>query len=197
VLKKLNGGKIMKKAIKLATFLVAFSILALNVCAFTTTGGGDVDLGDFTVEIINSKAVPAGAVTVTVTGGVVFKDAVALRAGDLVAGNPANGKVGIASLNAPEGVAIAGLLFEATAAGAYTITLVGDEDYEGITQTISGVVGGGEDFVAPPTPDEPVVVTPPAIGGQEPDENVKAGVALVIAPALVAGVALALTRKRK
>lgn len=65
---------------------------------------------------------------------------------------------------------------------------------------------------APDTPVVPPVVVPPSGnegsgdgagdgsgggGAQEPDENVKAGVALAIVPALVAAAAVAITRKRK
>jgi hypothetical protein len=131
----------MKKAIKLVTFLVAFSVLALSVSAFTAVGSGDAQVGEkIAVEITAAEGgALAAMVTVSVTGGVVFTglgDGAALAVENLD-----NGTVGIISLNVSAGAVATTLIFDAVSNGDYTITLVGSDDFAGVTRTITGTVG--------------------------------------------------------
>ena len=199
----------MKKVIKLATFLVAFSILALGVSAFTANGGGDAEVGDtIRVEITAAEAgALAGMVTVTTSDNIVLVDALSEN-GSLVAPNLANGNVGIIALSAPATQPVAALLFDVLAEGDYTITIVGADDWDGITRTITGTVGFFEDFcdcgdcaecgylvnLCPDCGEEVCVCD---FGGNTTvDDNAKTGVVLAIVPALVAGAAVAIARKK-
>jgi hypothetical protein len=188
----------MKKAIRLVTFIVALSMLALSATAFTAAGGGDVAVdGTFTVDITNTiGGALAASVIVTTTGGVELVSAEGKNS-VLAHANPENGKVGLVAISVAEGAVAATLTFKATAAGAYSISFAGEEDYDGLSAgPISGTVTGGGEVTTTTTAQ---VTTPTETTTSTPNENEnpKAGIALVIAPALAAVAVAAVSRKRK
>ena len=197
----------MKKVLAFLTAVAATATLALSASAVTVTNSGDPDAnGAFTISIIADADGPiAGGAEIKVTGPVKFSSITRGAAGDIALEN--NGTIGVVAVDATKDGVLAILTFVTTGEGDYTVEIIGTEDdFEGVlSHSVSGTVG---DSVAPPPAgddddDDDVIAPPPPVdnttaapsGGG--DGNVPTGVAIAVIPAIVAGAAAVVSKKRK
>jgi len=158
--------------------IAAIAMLSICATAFTVSGGGDAEVGGtVTVNIVSGGGDESFDGIVSYTGGLAIN-----RATGMAAVNASTGAVAFAAADGTAGDIIGAIVFDVTAAGAYTITIDG--------KSVSGTIGGGGDDI----------VTVPGGGDEEPGGGtvfVPTGVAVAIVPALIAGAAAVATRKRK
>ncbi|MCL2108200.1 MAG: hypothetical protein FWH20_02490 [Oscillospiraceae bacterium] len=174
----------MKRFVQIVAIVAALSLFAIGASALTATGPTTANVGDsITVTVSTADAGDINGVLVVTTSGAVFTRATGQN-GVSAVGNVDTGRVALAGVDVEAG-AIVTLNFEVL--GDFSIQVAGAEDFADIsTMTVSGT--------ATELPSEPGTPVGPTTPG---NENPKAGVALAIVPALVAGAAVAVARKRK
>ncbi|MCL2018210.1 MAG: hypothetical protein FWG70_00500 [Oscillospiraceae bacterium] len=182
----------MKKILKLAVLLVAFSVFAISASAFTVSDNGSPDAqgGTFAVNVLASAGgEQAGSFTFDANGATF----ISIAYGTGVIGQEHEGKVSLISLDSAAGSVLATLNFSVTA-DTFSVSVTGVDEYAGITGSASGALPVAPPPPPPPAPTpDPVPVAPDAGG----DVNEKTGVALAIVPVLVAAAATVVSRKRK
>lgn len=208
----------MKKILSLgvAAAVLSLTAVAASAAIAPTDNGVDPVAGElYAVDVVATEFEEvATQFTVVASDNLVLADYATISTG-LAAFNDENLHFAWAGSEAPaEGSVLLTLYFEvvADADEEVSVSLVPDEGFEAAvdaTELTAVVVEGTPDEPDLPTdePDEPIdepasddggiAVETPDAGDEEDTENANTGIALAVVPAIVAGAAVVVAKKRK